>query len=105
MENIRSISAIQDNLLLIYDLTKVEKGLRDVDCLYAARYLSTLTSDELTSLWTTSITSDFISDLDLVNHLCIWLIPLLENLEWYEYCGKVLRTLNDSKLYLSNFPE
>ena len=103
-EESRSLSVIQDNLLLSYDLTKVNDGLREVDFLYVSRFLSSLTVDEMTMLWTSSITHDFVSDLDLVYFMCEWIMPYLEDLEWYENCIQVKRTMLDSRLYLSNFP-
>jgi len=105
MDESRSLNSIQDNLLLCYDLTKVEDGVRNVDYMYVSRFLSSLNCDELTMLWLSSITPDFVSDLDLVFHLCEWVIPHLEDLEWYESCSTVMRTMKDSRLYLSNFPE
>jgi hypothetical protein len=98
-----NISSIQDNLLLSYDLTKVS-DIREVDYLYMSKFISSLTSDELTTLWVHSITNDYPSDLDLVLFLCQWLMPRLENLEWYEYCISVQRTMRDASLYLQNFP-
>ena len=105
MDEPRLLNVIQDNLLLCYDLTKVDDKIRDVDFLYISRFLSSLNCDELTMLWISSISSDFVSDLDLVSFLCEWTLPFLEELEWYESCSSVMRTLKDSKLYLSNFPE
>lgn len=98
-----NIASIQDNLLLSYDLTKVN-DLREVDILYMAKFLSSLTSDELTTLWVHSITNDYPSDLDLTLFLCQWIMPRLEDLEWYEFCISVQRTLKDATLYLQNFP-
>jgi hypothetical protein len=105
MDEPRLLNVIQDNLLLCYDLTKVDEKIRDVDFLYISRFLSSLNCDELTMLWISSISPDFISDLDMVNFLCEWIIPYLEGLEWYESCSSVMRTWKDTKLYLSNFPE
>lgn len=105
MEEPRLITVIQDNLLLCYDIAKEDVGIRNVDYLFISRFLSSLHSDELTMLWISSISPDFTSDLDLVHYLCEWVLPNLERLEWYESCAEVLKTYNDAKLYLSNFPE
>jgi len=104
MSEIRNISTIQDNLLLCYDLAKIEDGIRNIDYIYISKFLSSLNSEELMSLWTNSITPDYVSDLDLVYDLCEWIIPKLEELEWYESCHKVLKVTDDCKLYLANFP-
>lgn len=105
MSEARALTDIQDNLLLCYDLVKVEEGIRDVDFMYISRFLSSLNCDELTMLWLSKISDDFTSDLDMVLYLCEWVIPNLESLEWYESCSSVMRTLKDSQLYLKNFPE
>lgn len=105
MSEARALTDIQDNLLLCYDLVKVEEGIRDVDFMYISRFLSSLNCDELTMLWLSKISDDFTSDLDMVLYLCEWVIPNLESLEWYESCASVMRTLKDSQLYLKNFPE
>jgi hypothetical protein len=104
MSEIRNISTIQDNLLLCYDLAKLEDGVRNIDYIYISKFLSSLNSEELMSLWTNSITTDYISDLDLVYDLCKWIIPKLEELEWYESCHNILKVTDDCKLYLANFP-
>lgn len=104
MSEIRNISTIQDNLLLCYDLAKIEDGVRNIDYIYISRFLSSLNSEELMSLWTNSISPDYVSDLDLVYDLCEWIIPKLEELEWYESCHSVLKVTDDCKLYLANFP-
>jgi hypothetical protein len=104
MSEIRNISTIQDNLLLCYDLAKLEDGVRNIDYIYISKFLSSLSSEELMSLWTNSITTDYISDLDLVYDLCKWIIPKLEELEWYESCHNILKVTDDCKLYLANFP-
>jgi hypothetical protein len=104
MNEIRNISVIQENLLLCYDLAKLEDGIRNIDYIYISRFLSSLSSEELMSLWTNSITPDYVSDLDLVYDLCKWIIPKLEELEWYESCHNVLKVTDDCELYLANFP-
>ncbi len=104
MSEIRTISTIQDNLLLCYDLAKLEDGVRNIDYIYISKFLSSLNSEELMSLWTNSITPDYVSDLDLVYDLCEWIIPKLEELEWYESCHNILKVTDDCKLYLANFP-
>jgi hypothetical protein len=105
MEESRSLNVIQDNLLLSYDLTKIEEGIREVDFLYVSRFLGSLNCDELTMLWISSISPNFVSDLDMVLYLCEWILPHLERLEWYESCSNIVRTLSDAKIYLANFPE
>ena len=104
MNEIRNISVIQENLLLCYDLAKLEDCIRNIDYIYISRFLSSLSSEELMSLWTNSITPDYVSDLDLVYDLCKWIIPKLEELEWYESCHNVLKVTDDCELYLANFP-
>ena len=56
-------------------------------------------------LWSNSITNDYISDLDLAYDLCQWILPIIEELEWYESCRDIMRVIRDCELYLSSFPK
>jgi len=104
MNELRTISAIQDNLLLSYDLAKSENDIRSLDYIYISNFISSLTSEELMTLWSNSITPNYDSDLDLVYDICKWILPKLEELEWYETCHDIIKISDDCELYLSNFP-
>jgi|SaaInl6LU_22_DNA_1037377.scaffolds.fasta_scaffold00472_27 hypothetical protein len=100
----RGLHTLQDNLLLSFEISVSESELRDMDYLYVSRFLKSLVDEELNALWMSSITVSFVSDLDLVLHLCKWVLPFIEEKEWYELCSGVLTTMNNCKLFSNEHP-
>lgn len=97
-------TVLQDNLLLCYELYRAGDDIRNIDYMYIVRFLTGLSTREISMLWSTSISQDFVSDLDMVHFLCYWLLPKLEDLEWYESCSDIVKTIETAELYLSDFP-
>lgn len=104
MTEYRLHTVIQDNLLLCYDIYNTNETVRNIDYMFICRFLTGLNHRELSMLWSTSISNDFVSDLDMVHFLCYWILPIIEELEWYETCADLLKVIDSSELFLSDFP-
>lgn len=105
MSEIRSVNVLQDNLLLSYDISNSDGELREMDYLYVSRFLRSLLDEELSSLWLSPSSTDFISDLNLTLHLSRWILPILEEMEWYEDCVGISDTIGNCLIFLHDHPE